>query len=170
MDALATIIAVLLIATPFILFALFARHVKKTTKDRPVEKKPTVRHEKETYWVIDSDCADKYFSYYRQDLIENDDYDLSAKELKEDFEDMKVYRYEPLDLPLKMEGFDVYSYRDKDEWEKIGRLKKSSNLEGKQTLMLYPNIYKSVTEEGISKESEDHYFGVTVERTVSSAD
>ena len=170
-DIIATIITALIFILPvvavFFLFRAIAKGIKNTKpRQQPKETKAVPKYEYETYWVVDSDYADKYYNFYRQDLTENPDYDLTAKELKEDFEDEKVYRYEPYELPLKMEGLDVYSYRDENEWEKIGRLKKTAKIDGDLTLALYPNIYKYVTEEGIQRESDDHYFGVEVRRIV----
>lgn len=129
------------------------------------KQKPIVKTVSTTNWVIDCDCADKYFKYYRDELEENSDYLLSAKELKEDFEGEKVYKYYPLEVPLQMDGLNVYSKTD-GEWEKIGRLKKTATIDGKLTLNLYPNIYKYVREDGIEKESEDHYFGVESTKTI----
>lgn len=169
-DAIATLITLLIFIIPvavvgFIIFKV----VKKPKKAEPIKAEPTApryRTETNTYWVVDCDCAEKYLRFYRDELEENDDYNLSAKELKEDFCDEKVYKFEPLELPLKMEGLDVYSYRDKEEWEKIGRLKKTSDINGELELYLYPNTYKYVTEEGIDRETEDSYFGVTVTKKV----
>lgn len=170
-DAIATLITLLIFILPvavvgFIIFKV----VKKPKKAEPIKEMPKVapkyRTETNTYWVVDCDCAEKYLRFYRDELEENDDYNLSAKELKEDFCDEKVYKFEPLELPLKMEGLDVYSYREENEWEKIGRLKKTSDINGELELYLYPNIFKYVTEEGISKETDESYFGVTVTKKV----
>lgn len=173
-DAIATLITMLIFILPVVIvgFIIF-KVVKKPKKAEPIKEMPKVapsapkyRTETNTYWVVDCDCAEKYIKYYRDELEENDDYNLSAKELKEDFCDEKVYKFEPLELPLKMEGLDVYSYRENEEWEKIGRLKKTSDINGELELYLYPNIFKYVTEEGISKETDDSYFGVTVTKKV----
>lgn len=173
-DAIATLITLLIFILPvvivgFIIFKVVKNNKQKKAEAERIEKvasMPRYRTETNTYWVVDCDCAEKYLRFYRDELEENDDYNLSAKELKEDFCDEKVYKFEPLELPLKMEGLDVYSYRDKEEWEKIGRLKKTSDINGELELYLYPNIFKYVTEEGVSKETDDSYFGVTVTKKV----
>lgn len=133
----------------------------------PFKKKeePRVRTITETYWLVDTQHADEFFKAYEEDLVENDDYDLSAKELKEDYEGDKVYRFEPLELPVRMENRDVYSCID-DKWMKIGRVKKTADLNGKITLYLYPNIYKKVWKDEIEKVSDDSYFGIDVTKTV----
>lgn len=171
-DAIATLITLLMFILPvaivgFIIFKV-VKKPKKAEAERieKVASAPRYRTETNTYWVVDCDCAEKYLRFYRDELEENDDYNLSAKELKEDFCDEKVYKFEPLELPLKMEGLDVYSYRENEEWEKIGRLKKTSDINGELELYLYPNTYKYVTEEGIDRETADSYFGVTVTKKV----
>ena len=137
----------------------------------PFKKKeePRFRTITETYWLVDTQHADEFFKAYEEDLVENDDYDLSAKELKEDYEGEKVYRFEPLELPVRMENRDVYSCIE-DKWMKIGRVKKTADLNGKITLYLYPNIYKKVWKDEIEKVSDDSYFGIDVTKIVSSAD
>lgn len=137
----------------------------------PFKKKeePRVMTITETYWLVDTQHADEFFKAYEEDLVENEDYDLSAKELKEDYEGEKVYRFEPLELPVRMENRDVYSCIE-DKWMKIGRVKKTADLNGKITLYLYPNIYKKVWKDEIEKVSDDSYFGIDVTKIVSSAD
>ncbi len=172
-DAIATFITLLIFIIPVVaVVALIVYLVKKSKAKKETERleKERIlaampRYSTETYWVVDCDCADKYLKYYKDELEENDEYNLSAKELKEDYMDEKVYKYEPLELPLRMEGLDVYSQRD--EWEKIGRLKKTSDLEGELTLKLYPNTYKYVSEDGIERETDESYFGVTVRKRIN---
>lgn len=129
------------------------------------EPRVRVRTITETYWLVDTQHADEFFKAYEEDLVENDDYDLSAKELKEDYEGEKVYRFEPLELPVRMENRDVYSCIE-DKWMKIGRVKKTADLNGKITLYLYPNIYKKVWKDEIEKVSDDSYFGIDVTKIV----
>lgn len=137
--------------------------LKERKRLQEIENMPkTIR---KSNWLLDSIDAGKYMKAYRDRLVENDDYVLPAKELKEDFAGEKVYKYMPIELPLKLDGLDVYSYVEKDEWEKIGRLRKNADLDGVQTLYLYPNTYKYVTEDGIEKDQEDDYFGVVTTRT-----
>ena len=131
------------------------------------KKKPIVRTITTVNYLKNTEHGDEFFKYYKEDLFENDEYDRTAKELKEDYDHEKVYRYDPLTLPFKMEGLDVYSKMD--EWVKVGRLKKNADLDGELSLEFYPNIYMYVGNE-VEKDSGEHYFGVTVERTVSSAD
>lgn len=137
--------------------------LKERKRFKEIENAPRTIHRNN--WLLDSIDATKYMQAYRDKLIENDDYALPAKQLKEDFAGEKVYKYQPVELPLKMEDLDVYSYIEKDEWEKLGRLRKDANLNGTLKLYLYPNTYKYVTEDGIEKDQEDDYFGVEVTRT-----
>lgn len=126
---------------------------------------PTVHTIINDYWLVDTENENKILKFYKEELDENDDYRLPAKELKEDFEGEKVYKYEPYELPLRMEGREVYSKTDGD-WIRIGRLKKTADIsEGDLKLYLYPNEYKYVTEDGIDKEKDDPYFGIECRKT-----
>lgn len=161
----------------FVLFALILTVVilliptsKKKKKMEEVEKaKPKVRYESYYVWLMDAqNNVDRYENYYKRFYEENDDYFLPAKELKENcYYDEKVYKFEPYELPLKMENRDVYSYIEEGEWEKIGRVKKTADINGKLKLYIFPNIYKYVTESHVEKESDDSYFGIEVSRYVN---
>lgn len=139
--------------------------VKKAMDKRKDEIRPERTEYTDQFWLYDSNCADWFLSYYRDELDENEDYDLPAKQLHEDFDDEKVYRYDPFELPCRIEDGKVYSQIE-DEWVFVGNLKKqdADQLENAlgTTLYLYPNIYKYVSEEGISRQTEDPYFGVEV--------
>ena len=111
-----------------------------------------------TEWMSDPDeMAEKFLKYYRDQLEENDDYYLSAKELKEDFAEEKVYMYEPLELEFRREEKKIYAKMD-DKYYYVGSLKKDYE-KCLLTLYLYPNIYKYVGET-IEKEKGDPFFGV----------
>ena len=133
------------------------KDLKKRMAEPPKPKTTSVYH-----WVVDTENANRFVKAYKHDLEENDDYSLSAKELREDYEGEKVYKYEPLELPCKLEGHDVYSYIDENEWIKVGRLKKNADSDGEIKLRLFVNIYKYVTENSVEKESDEPYFGVEV--------
>ena len=155
----------------FIIFAcLFAfsliTNISEKRRLKKVEewRRSLPKYETKINWFAESEYADKFLKAYRNELEENEDYNLSAKELKEYYDEEKVYKYEPLKLPMKIEDLDVYSYIDEDDWIRIGRLKKNADLDGELTLYLYPNTYKYVTEDNIEKETEDSYFGVEVKR------
>lgn len=112
------------------------------------------------YYLADTENADRVYKYHREDLEENDEYHRSAKELKEDYDHEKVWKYEPLELPFKLEGREVYTELD-GEWAKVGRLKKTADIEGGELkLYLYPNEYKYVTEDSVEKEKGEHYFRI----------
>lgn len=140
----------------------------KRKKDREQQSKPkgpTTRTITENNWLVDSENAEKILKLVKNDLDENDDYHLSAKELKEDYEG-KVYRYEPYELPFKLEDRTVFAEVE-GEWYRVGRLKKTANLEGTQRLYLYVNEYKYVTEDSIEKEKDDPYFGIECTKVVN---
>ena len=54
-----------------------------------------------------------------------------------------------------------------DKWYKVGRLKKTADLDGELTLYLYPNEYKYVTEDSVEKDKGSHYFGIEVKKTIT---
>ena len=159
---MAIILALLMFVVPVgILGILLIKWANKPSKKKAVEPKQDYRIERSINWVVDSDNVEKFVRYYRDELQENEDYFLPNKDILEDFmEGEKIYKYEPLELPLKMEGKDVYSYIDEDQWIKIGRLKKNADLDGKLTLYLYVNTYKRVNDDSVGKDSGDSYFGV----------
>ena len=173
-------IVLLILAVPFIIALIIVAFVtiksdieQKRIKKRDEEllKKWEAKPKTETFynWVVDTENANKFVKAYREDLVENDDYYLSKKELLENsYEGTKVYKYEPLDLPLKLEGKDVYSYIDEDEWIKVGRLKKNAVIDGKLTLRLFVNQYKRVGYDSMEKDSGDAYFGVECIKTIEN--
>ena len=133
------------------------------TKEPP---KPKTKTETVINWVVDTENVNRFIKYYRDELEDNDEYHLSAKELKEEYDHEKVYKYEPLELPLKLNDKEVYSQIE-DEWLKVGRLKKTADLNGDLKLYLYVNEYKYVIEDEVTKEKEDSYFGVETTRTIN---
>lgn len=130
------------------------------------ETKPKTRTVTNIYYLVDTENAERVRKYYRQDLEENDEYFQSAKELKEYYDHEKVWKYEPFEIPFKLEGRDVYTNIE-DEWFKIGRLKKTADIEGKLTCYYYVNEYKYVTEDSVEKEKDEDYFGIEVKKQVT---
>lgn len=140
---------------------------KKKEKPKPIEPvKPKTRTILNVYYLADTENEKRVRKYYNQDLEENDEYFQSAKELKEYYDHEKVWKYEPVEIPFKLEGRDVYTEIE-DEWFKIGRLKKAADIDGKLTCYFYVNEYKYVTEDSVEKEKGDDYFGVEVKKTVT---
>lgn len=130
---------------------------KKKKTEAP---KPRYSITTDLFYLVDTENADRVMKFYKEDLIENDEYYRTAKELKEDYDHEKVWKYEPLEIPFRLEGREVYAQLD-DEWVKVGRLKKTADIEGGELkLYLYVNEYKYVTEDSIEKENGDHYFGI----------
>lgn len=130
------------------------------------EEKPRVRTITDINYLVDIENEDKIFKLVKDDLDENDEYSESAKYLKENYDHEKVYKYEPYELPFKIEDKYVFAQVG-DKWYKVGRLKKTADLDGRLTLYLYPNEYKYVTEDSVEKDKGSHYFGIEVEKTIT---
>ena len=64
-----------------------------------------------------------------------------------------------------MEGKEVYTDLD-GEWIRIGRLKKTADIDGKLTCYFYVKEYKYVTEDSVEKEKGDDFFGIEVIKTI----
>lgn len=120
----------------------------------------------EVNYLVDTENADKIYKLIKDDLTENDEYNESAKYLKENYDHEKVYKYEPYELPFKIENKYVFAQVE-DKWYKVGRLKKTADLDGELTLYLYPNEYKYVTEDSVEKDKGSHYFGIEVKKTIT---
>jgi len=165
------LIFLLLLAFSITMFVVAIKRFKaektaaRSVPTRTEANKPTTRTITENNWLVDSENAEKILKLVKNDLDESDDYHLSAKELKEDYEG-KVYRYEPYELPFKIEGREVFAEVE-GEWYRVGRLKKTANLEGTPRLYLYVNEYKYVTEDSIEKEKDDPYFGIECTKVVN---
>lgn len=172
-DFVATLITVAIFISPVIVIAGVTVLIVKKLNKRKIEKlmqtKPKTKLESYYVWIMGGqESADRFENAYKKFYDENDEYFLSDKELKEgyDYGD-KVYKFEPYELPLKMVNWDVYSYIEEGEWEKIGRIKSTADIDGKLKLFIFPNIYKYVTENHVEKESDDSYFGIEVSRYVN---
>lgn len=129
---------------------------KKKTEPKPEPKE--IRELKIVYPDAQEN-ADRFFRFYRDELIENPDYDMSARDLKESFYREKVFRYDRFELPYKIEDGIVYSLLE-DSWLKVGTLKRK--IPDGSSFYLFPNIYKYVSD-SVEKESGDHYFGFEIE-------
>lgn len=129
------------------------------------KKKPDPKPESKTIPVLKivypdaQENADRFFRFYKDDLYENDDFNLSARELKELYYREKVYKYDRFELSYKIEDGVVYSMLD--DWVKVGTIKR--NIPDGSSFYLFPNIYKYVSADSVEKESGDHYFGFEIE-------
>lgn len=133
------------------------------------KEKPRIIYETIKLVDTDIDITDKFDKTYKRDYTVNDDYSLSAKELKEDYLNERVYKYDPYELPFKMDGMDVYS-QIKDQWIKVGRVKKTEMnlLNDTATLLIYPGAYKYVREDRIEKGETVPYFAISVMRKLGT--
>ena len=153
-----------LLFTAFGIFLIIMSEKKQKAESTPKKQTPTKRYIEYTVYPVDQVNADKFFSFYKQDLDENEEYDWSNKELLEDSYDDKVYRYDPFKLNYKVEDGNVYAEMD-GEYILTGRLKKTDldRIDG-GNYFLYPNIYKKINDESVVKESGDHYFGFYIKK------
>ena len=110
-------------------------------------------------YLNDQENADRFFRFYKDDFYENDDFDLSARDLKDSYYCEKVYKYDRFELPYKIEGGVVYSMLD--DWVKVGTIKRK--IPEGSAFYLFPNIYKYVGNDSVEKVSGDHYFGFEIE-------
>ena len=130
------------------------------------KEEPRRRVITEVNYLVDTENEERVRKYYNEDLIENDEYYQSAKELKEYYDHERVWKYEPVEIPFKMEGKEVYTDLD-GEWVRIGRVKKTADLDGKLTCYFYVKEYKYVTEDSIEKEKGDDFFGIEVTKVIT---
>ena len=133
---------------------------------RKKKEEPRRRVITEVNYLVDTENADKIYKLIKDDLSENDEYNESAKYLKENYDHEKVYKYFPYELAFKIEGNEVFAEAN-GEWYRVGRLKKNADLNGNHVLCFYANEYKYVTEDYIDREKGDHYFGIEVTKTVT---
>lgn len=144
--------------------------VKEEPATEPVvEERPKI--EKSYVYLKDTDTiGNKFVRYYRSDLQENDEYYRANKDLKDDYYNEKIYQYEPLEVPYKIEGDQVFSYMKDDEWQFVGKIREKQMFLIEKSidtkLYLMPNTYKRVGDGYVQKESGDSYFGllVTIEK------
>lgn len=120
----------------------------------------------EVNYLVDIENADKIYKLIKDDLSENDEYNESAKYLKENYDHEKVWKYFPYELAFRIEGNEVFAEAN-NTWYRVGRLKKNADLNGNHVLCFYANEYKYVTEDYIDREKGDHYFGIEVTKTVT---
>ena len=174
-DDLGTILFILAVVFPIAsLIKAFGKDAKKIAdKSKPNEIEPVEETPKEPIYkssyvfLRDTETiGNKFVRFYKEDLQENDEFYRSNKDLKEDYYNEKIYQYEPLEVPYKIDGDQVFSYMKKDEWQFVGRIRETQmfliekSIETK--LFLMPNTYKRVGDGYVQKESGDAYFGLLV--------
>ena len=138
-------------------------------KEEPKPAEPQKKIITKYLWLIDEEgIGNKFFHAYKDDLSENDEYSQTKKEIMDGYYDNgeKIYKYEPFELPFKIDDDKVYSYIDEDKWIPVGTLKKSDKGKLKRSteteLYLMPNYYKRVIYDDIETEHGDAYFGLEV--------
>lgn len=136
------------------LFNLFKK------KEEPIQERPKPIAVNGMVYPDDQERVEDFVKYYKRDFNKDETYQLSAKELKEDHEGERIYKYYPFKLDYKIEGNDVLAEL-KDEYVKIGTLtdEQIEYLNGcSKKLNLYQNEYKEV-DDTIEHVEDDPFFG-----------
>ena len=143
---------------------------KKKTKEVPAE--PVIERPRvimEYLWLNGEEgVGNKFYRAYKEDLDENSEYFQTKREILDGYYDSgeKIYKFEPLSIPFKIEEDKVYSYIDEDKWILLGTLKKKDMKKlaraTKTELFLMANYYKKVYTNDVVTDSGDSYFGVEV--------
>ena len=137
------------------------------TENKPKEKK--YHYEYRNAFLKEQEHETAFFRFYREDFSENEDYFLTKKELIEDHDGERIYRFYPLQIPFKLEGTDVYSYTKEEEWRKIGTITKNeAKLINNNTswLQIYGGSYKEVDFDEVITETRDPFFGFLIKEKV----
>ena len=146
--------------------------VANENKTKPIElakEEPKAPEPKWRYlWLQKEDqkLGNTFEKWYKEELTENTEYYRSNKDLREDYYEEKIYKFEPFELPFKREENKVFSYMKEDEWVLVGTIKKDDQeafknaLESKLCLM--PNSYKYVGDNFVKAENNDTYFGLKI--------
>lgn len=119
-----------------------------------------------TIYLDNQEHEDEFLKYYRRDLGKTDWYTKTAKELREDHDGERVYKYYPLKLPYKIEGTDVYSYMKENKWVKIGSVSeddKEKILNNTTKFSFHANVYKEVDDK-IEVVEDDPFFSFYVKK------
>ena len=148
----------LIISAIAIIILLIPKKRKPTINEPQTVSRTRVYYE----WLKDQQNARYFCNYLNQYFEENEEYYRSARPLKRDYFNEKVYRYMPYRIPLKIKENAVYSYVKEGEWLKVGKLREDAQINGIQKLFLFPNVYKYVTEDSVQKESDEPYFGLEI--------
>ena len=136
------------------LFNLFKK------KEEPIQERPKPIAVNGMVYPDDQERVEDFVKYYKKDFNEDETYQLSAKELKEDHEGERIYKYYPFKLEYKIEGNDVLAEL-KGEYVKVGTLtdEQIEYLNGcSKKLNLYQNKYKEV-DDTIEHYEGDPFFG-----------
>lgn len=143
----------------------------ETNRNQPIITEPIQEKPKQKWrylWLMKEDqkLGNTFEKWYKEELIENTEYYRSNKDLREDYYEEKIYKFEPFELPFKIEENKVYSYMKEDEWVLVGTIKKNDQEAFKNALecklYLMPNSYKYVGDNFVKAENNDTYFGLKI--------
>lgn len=136
------------------------------TTEKPKRK---YDYEYRTVRLKEQEYETSFFRFYKEDFNENDDYTLTKKELIEEHEGERIYRYYPLQIPFKLDGTDVYSYTKEEEWRKVGVITEhEAKLVNNNTswLQLYGGSYKQIYDDEVEIDTRDPFFGFLIKEKV----
>ena len=138
------------------LFNLF----KKKEAPKPAAVTPPVNvvvwEDRKAFVSMDEKQEKQFKKYIKDEVIlhENDDYDLTKKELIEDFEGERVYRYYPKDIPnwdladdgtVTVDGIVMGHIQE----SKIKNIRKSRDEGHAYSLTIFGGKYKDVDDDSI---------------------
>lgn len=139
---------------------LWFKKKKEPSKIEEAPEKPKTILATKYVYLNDQENADRFFRCYKDELNENDEYNEKNKTLTEWYYYQKVFKYDPFELPYKIEDGIVYSQIE-DSWLKVGTIKR--RIPEGSPLYLFPNIYKYVKDGDVEAITDDHYFGFEIE-------
>lgn len=145
----------------------------KPIDDVKADDKPTYRNITNDFNILDLDdnVAKNYYRSIIDELELNDDYQLSKKELLDEYMDGdKIYKYLPYDdYKIKLENYDVYVSID-DEYHKLGSItdKAQPYIDDakKMYLTFYHGEYKIIKDDDVLKDKHDSYFKFNIVREI----
>ena len=131
-------------------------------------QEPQAKPKRKSYRTVmiypdDQERAEDFMRYYKPN--KTDWYSLSKKELIEDHNGERVYKYYPENIPHKFEGTEVLSEM-KGEWYRIGTItedEKEEIIKYNGTLVLFGGTYKEVYDD-VEIIEDDPFFGFKVRK------
>ena len=136
------------------LFNLFKK------KEEPIEERPKPIAVNGMVYPDDQERVEDFVKYYKRDFNTDETYQLSAKELKEDHEGERIYKYYPFKVNYRIEGNNVLAEL-KGEYVKIGTVT-DEQIEYINShfsrLNIYMDEYKEV-DDTIEHYEGDPFFG-----------
>lgn len=147
------------------MFNLFKKKEEPKPTVQAEPKKPKPISNSGMIYLAEQEHEEEFFETYKKNFNATDWYKLTKKELKEDFEGEKVYKYYPYTLDYEIVGNDVFAPL-KGTNVKIGTLTDEQieivKADG-GVLNLYQNIYKEVYDD-VEIIEDEPFFGIYVKK------